>query len=383
MSSRIETTRRAATPVWARVALGLLAMAGLAALAVLRPSMPALPWQPLQPTSEELVRQTIVFVVWLLLLAICARFAWLALKPPRRLEPTRHVPPSWLPEHRRAPLVSQRPDARELLQLFRRPETAALPEAATAAPDSPGNVMPAAKAEVGGSAEAPVAVCLFGRLRIGADAQGASERATRGLIVYLVIKRAPATMDELVEALWPGQNPVKTRQRLWKAKRQAQQLLGNALVRERDGYAIDRTRMRTDLDELDALRAAAPLRADELERAVTLAREDPLADVDYPWADGERRRLQAIQSELLEQLAAIRLEDNDASGALAAAERLIRLDPLNERGWCLAMEAEGALGNRQAILDRYEQLGRELDERLGLRPGNGVNETYRRLLSQP
>ena len=190
-------------------------------------------------------------------------------------------------------------------------------------------------------------------------------------------------MDELVEALWPGQNPVKTRQRLWKAKRQAQQLLGNALVRQPDGYAIDRRRLRTDLDELDALRATGPLRADELERAVTLAREEPLADVDYPWADGERRRLQAIQAELLEQLAAIRLEQDDASGALAAAERLIGLDPLNERGWCLAMEAEGALGNRQAILDRYQQLGRELDERLGLRPGRDANETYRRLLSQP
>ena len=138
VSSRVETARRAATPVWARVALALLALAGLAALAVLRPSLPALPWQPLQPTSEELVRQTIVFVVWLLLLAICARFAWLALKPPRRLETTRRAPPSWLPEHRRARPVSQRPDARELLQLFSRPETAAPPRPPRAAPDVPG-----------------------------------------------------------------------------------------------------------------------------------------------------------------------------------------------------------------------------------------------------
>jgi DNA-binding SARP family transcriptional activator len=125
-----------------------------------------------------------------------------------------------------------------------------------------------------------------------------------------------------------------------------------------------------------------PLGEDELERAATLMREEPLADVDYPWAEGERRRLQAIQAELLERLADVRLAQGDANGALAAAERLIQLDPLNERGWCLAMEGEGRLGERQAILDRYEQLCRELDERLGLRPGREAKETYRRLLGQ-
>jgi DNA-binding SARP family transcriptional activator len=64
------------------------------------------------------------------------------------------------------------------------------------------------------------------------------------------------------------------------------------------------------------------------------------------------------------------------------AERLIELDGLNERGWCLAMDAEGALGNRQAILDRYERLSRELGERLGLLPGAEAKDTYRRLLGQ-
>src|SRR5207253_11209803 len=111
------------------------------------------------------------------------------------------------------------------------------------------------------------------------------------------------------------------------------------------------------------------LEADQLERAAAFARVEPLADVDYPWADSERRRLQAVQAELLERLARTGLNQGDANSALAAAERLIQLDPLNEQGWCLAMEAEGALGNRQAVLDRYERLSQELDSRLGLRPG--------------
>ena len=78
-------------------------------------------------------------------------------------------------------------------------------------------------------------------------------------------------MDELVEALWPGENPVKTRQRLWKAKRQAQRLLGEALVRQHDSYAIDRKLLRTDIDELDA---AARARAARTRRTRTRSRAD-------------------------------------------------------------------------------------------------------------
>ena len=128
MSARIETTVRATIPSWARAALALLALAGLAALAVLRPRLPTMPWQPLQPTTDELVRQAVLFLVWLLLVAICLRLAWLALKPPRRAEAKTYAAPNWLPERRRARLVTERPDSRELLHLFSRPRSVSLTE---------------------------------------------------------------------------------------------------------------------------------------------------------------------------------------------------------------------------------------------------------------
>jgi DNA-binding SARP family transcriptional activator len=387
VSTRSETTMlRPAITVWARAALALLAFGGIAALASIPPSLPAMPWQPLQPTVDELVRQTIVCVAWLLLAAICVRVAWLAAKPPRRAETTTHVQPRWLPDRRRPLRPPQHADTRVLLNLFSRPRTVDRSDparaAATLVRERPEVVNCDAEA-TDKHAEEELTVRLLGHLSIGnGDGTGLSERATRGLIAYLVLKRAPVTMDELVEALWPGEAPTRARQRLWKAKRQAQRLLGDLLVRRQDSYTIDRSRLRTDIDELDKLRMAEPLDADALERASRLTLAEPLADVDYLWADGERRRLQAIQAELLEQLAGARVEGGDANGALAVAERLIELDGLNERGWCLAMEAEGALGNRQAILDRYERLGRELNDRLGLKPSREAKETYRRLLSQ-
>lgn len=360
--------------------LALLASAGIAALASRRPGLPWTPGEAIQPTLDDLIRQTIVCIAWLVLVGICLRLGWLAIKPPRRLETVTHAAPRWLPERRRTRAVPRRNDSRELLRLFARPQT--INDSEVAATTTSDSRAAGTLAAVGASTfvEGRLRLCLVGRL--GVNGNGPRERATRGLIAYLVLKRAPATMDELVEALWPGENPAKTRQRLWKAKRQAQRLLGDALVRQHDSYMIERSRLRTDVDELDELRTVDTLEAAELERLAALTHEEPLADVDYPWADGERRRLQAIQAELLAQLAEGRLANGDGSAALAAAERLMQLDPLNERGWCLAMQAEGALGNRQAILDRYDRLSRELDDRLGLKPSVQVKETYRRLLSQ-
>src|SRR5437870_3286806 len=128
VSTRIETTVRATIPSWARAGLALLAIAGLVALAVLRPRLPTMPWQPLQPTTDEFLRQAVLFLVWLLLAVICVRLAWLALKPPRRAEAKTYAAPSWLPERRRARLVTERPDSRELLHLFSRPRSVSLTE---------------------------------------------------------------------------------------------------------------------------------------------------------------------------------------------------------------------------------------------------------------
>src|SRR5579863_3409832 len=80
---------------------------------------------------------------------------------------------------------------------------------------------------------------LYGPLAIeGSDGAGLGQRPTRGLIVYLALKRGAASADELLEALWPKQPPSATRRRLWKARFQAQAVIGDALVRDPHGYRL-------------------------------------------------------------------------------------------------------------------------------------------------
>ena len=100
------------------------------------------------------------------------------------------------------------------------------------------------------------------------------------------------------------------------------------------------------------------------------------------WAAGERHRLNAIWLDLLEQAGNLRLHAGRPEDAIAAAEHGILLDGRNERFVRLAMHAEAALGRRDAIHARYEQLRHELNDRDGLEPERDTRRLYRQLLSQ-
>ena len=241
-------------------------------------------------------------------------------------------------------------------------------------------------------------VSLLGPLTINGgkrSRRGLRARALE-LIAFLALRRAGAQRDEILEALWPGEDPKRSRQRLYQAVRDARQLLGDGVASERDRYWLDRGRVRVDVDDLEELlNEARPVSSNDggqagrdertevlLENALQLFRAEPLAGSDYAWSGSETRRLRGTHAVLLELVGRGRLERGDARDALEAAERGLTVDALNEGLWRLALEAEGKLGLREAIEARYRQLGALLEERLGLEPSKETRSLYLRLLSQ-
>lgn len=229
---------------------------------------------------------------------------------------------------------------------------------------------------------------LLGPLELtGCEKKQPRRQATAELIAYLAVLRRPASRDELLEALWPGDDPRRSADRFYQAASEARKLLGDSFLRERDTYALDRKQLQIDLDDLDRLRSEAEAATGEhqralLERALALFRGQLLVGLDALWADAEGRRLQALQSELLENVCRMNLEAAQPTRALEAAERACALDPSNERPVQLALEAEAALGRREAVIQRYERLCRHLEEQFGLEPSRDTKILYRRVLSQ-
>jgi DNA-binding SARP family transcriptional activator len=84
-------------------------------------------------------------------------------------------------------------------------------------------------------------------------------------------------------------------------------------------------------------------------------------DVDL---DDGVRQLEAAIVDLLERVGRARLESGEFRAALEAAERALSFNVLNERLWRLALEAERAVGLREAVAGRYRELCKLLDEQV-------------------
>jgi len=369
--------------------------ASLGALAILwtfRPEWPALPESLSSPVTTTLLQQLALVAAWLLAALVIVLMVVQGLGA-KRAKPRLHL--GGVTWHTRTPPTSRsrRVGTPGTLQpLAAKPSLlVAMPREAPPTPPAKG-VVDSTKRPAGAGAdpdERPL-VSLLGPLTVYGGKQ--SRRGLRAraleLIAFLAFRREGVQRDEILEALWPSEDPKRSRHRLYQAVRDARRLLGDAVASERDRYWLDRSRVRVDADELDQFLEKAGraeregARKELLERAVTLFRGEPLAGSDYAWSEGHVRSLRGTYVELLNRVGRARLETGDAQGSLQAAEHGLAVYSLNEALWRLALEAESSLGLREAVTERYDRLRRLLDHRLGLEPDRETRALYRELLSQ-
>lgn len=390
MTARAKLARRLAAALAATALLLLLVLAW-----DLRPAVPHLPQSFSQPLPGRTITDVLDLVAWavavLLDLVLLEKVVQFALrKTPSRTELrlrhafARREPP---PIARRDWRIHAAPLAPPVLRLPLPDESEARPTNSHVDGRGDPHEPPVLVEVTSDDRDNLPGVRVLGPLELtGCKKKQPRRQATTELIAYLATHRRAATRDELLEALWPGDDPRRSAARFYQAVSEARKLLGDALQRDRDTYALDRDQLRIDLDEFDRFRGdAEAATGDEqlalLEQAVAMFRGDPLAGLDALWAASEQRRLTALRADLLERAGRLRLEEGDAAGALDFAEAAAALDASNERPVLVAMEAEAALGRREAIVERYERLRSELDERFGIQPSSPTKRLYRRLLS--
>lgn len=362
----------------------LLSLAIAVALWLFRPGPPSLPPSFSAPLTTETIEAMTLWLLWLVAVLLALAF----LLTPRLARARLSV--ATVPRSHGTPRPRDRPRSQPPSLVIVSPERTAdaLVNGRTAPPEQPSPVEPATSAPHVALPTRPQ-ISVLGPLTISGGKR--SRRGLRArafeLIAYLVLHPRPVQRDELLEAFWPGEDPRRTRPRLRQAVRDGRRLLGTAIASEHESYWLDRAHADVDLDELERLLAAANMAEPEhaqalMESALRLFHGDPLAGADYAWSEGEVRRVRATFVDVLEQVARHRLEAGEARAALEAAERGLEVDTLNESLWRLAMEAESALGLREAVAERYERLRILLDERLGLEPAHETRLLHRGLLAQ-
>jgi hypothetical protein len=179
-----------------------------------------------------------------------------------------------------------------------------------------------------GAAPPALSSSVLGPLRIEGTRRKLRRVATREMIAYLALHPKGASRDELIEAMWPAQDPKQTRPRLGRqrpthAPRSATP--GNSTASNIASTAPRPTSTSTNSTQLLANGENEP---EALDTALALWRGEPLAGSDYAWADTHIHRLHATLIGPLERAGHARLERGDLHGALELAERAIALDQI-------------------------------------------------------
>jgi DNA-binding SARP family transcriptional activator len=133
-----------------------------------------------------------------------------------------------------------------------------------------------------------------------------------------------------------------------------------------------------DLLAQGLLRPAARALTDALEFYKT----DFLLDAaSEPWIIAERERLQVARLDLLEHLSEILIKLGQYKKAFEHARHLVQLDPCNEEGHRMVIEALARLGHRSQAIAQYQRCREVLKRERGIEPGPLTEELYRRIAS--
>ncbi len=226
-------------------------------------------------------------------------------------------------------------------------------------------------------AEQHLRLYLFGGLRAvlaGTEAEvTVSSRKAKGLLAYLALsKNGPISRETLAALLWDDRAEAQARQSLRQClavlRREIQNGGPELLQTPGDGVLLARDLVWSDVAAFEADAASGDLGS--LRRAADLYAGDLLVGLSFgeefdTWVSRERQRLHDVAGSVMQQLAAAEEQAGDVNRAVAAAQRLVGLDPLREDAQRLLIRLLARHRGRAAALRQFEAcvdiLRRELD----------------------
>jgi DNA-binding SARP family transcriptional activator len=238
---------------------------------------------------------------------------------------------------------------------------------------------------------------LCGRLVAEIDGHPVQEalpgRQGRALFGYLAANRHRAhTRDALMEALWPDRAPASADSALSALLSGMRRALGEGALEGRGEIRLclaGDAWVDLEAAEESIHRAESAVARQEWTRvwgpslaAHAISRRAFLPEVDAPWADERRRRLEEIRLSALEcySACALGIGGSELPVGERAARELVDAAPFREQGQLLLMRTLAARGNAAEALRAYEDVRRLLRDELGAAPGPELRAFQAQLL---
>ena len=212
------------------------------------------------------------------------------------------------------------------------------------------------------------------------------QRRAAGIVKLLALEPGYRLhREQLLDQLWPELDPESAANNLRVALHHARRGLeetgapaGRFLVREGDGLLLGpREAVQVDVEQFAQAAAHSWQSGDpELaERAAALYRGDLLPDDPYEeWAAARREAIRASYLTLLARLSRLHEERGDLACAIAARERALVLDALDETTNAAIVRLHAGMGQRELALAHYTRFADRLARELGAEPERETRE---------
>lgn len=240
-----------------------------------------------------------------------------------------------------------------------------------------------------------LSVSLFGGFQIYCGETSLTERfkpRLQTLIAYLLLHRnTPLSRQQLAFHFWPDSTDAQARANLRKSVYRLRQIfpdVDNYL--ELEGATMSwhaGTPLQLDVAEFEttletAEREESSQKATLLQAAIALYQGSLLPDFYDDWVLAARERLRQRYLYALQALAKVHEQQRDYASAIPLVRQLLREDPLVEEAYRHLMRLQALGGDVAGALRTYHRCARQLEQELGVDPGEATQETYRRLLDR-
>ncbi|MEU6248611.1 BTAD domain-containing putative transcriptional regulator [Glycomyces sp. NPDC047010] len=220
----------------------------------------------------------------------------------------------------------------------------------------------------------------------------AKPRALLGLL--LLNANGFTESDRLIDQLWAGRPPASAdttlRSYVYQLRRRLEPLDGASIEGRSGGYRLAVREGLVDADRFTSLISLGRKAFQDAEYAAAAAayreglalwRGPAFDGLDVPAVRDRARTLDDLRGEALEACIGIEMEHTAAPAPLAELEALVAAHPLREGPWRLLMLGLSRAGRQAEALDAYRRLFRILDEELGVRPSDSIEELHREILT--
>jgi DNA-binding SARP family transcriptional activator len=236
------------------------------------------------------------------------------------------------------------------------------------------------KSIVAPKADAPLVVSLAdGTLSRGEERIDVSE-GVLALIVALAIEAQPVGRERLVDRVWPDLHDESAYNALKMCVHRTRQQLADpgAIVVTRSGYTLA-PEIEVDLRALEAalerVRRNSDAEEPELEAMFErLAHGRPAFFANWEWFEPIERILESATHEVGAFIATHALRHGDHVRALAIAQMLTKLDPLDEDARRVAIRAHLAANDRGAAILEYRSYRALLHDELNVEPSSDLKQ---------